>query len=51
VVVLNAGAAILVAGGAHDLGSAVDRARATIDSGAAQGILEGLVQLTNHPAA
>jgi anthranilate phosphoribosyltransferase len=51
VVVLNAGAAILVAGGAHDLGSAVDRARATIDSGAAQGILEGLVRLTNQPAA
>ena len=51
VVALNAGAAILVAGGAHDLGSAVDRARAAIDSGAAQGVLEGLVRLTANPAA
>ena len=34
VVALNAAAAILAAGGAHDLGSALDRARAAIDSGA-----------------
>jgi anthranilate phosphoribosyltransferase len=51
VVVLNAAAAILVAGGAHDLGSAVDRARAAIDSGAAQGVLEALVRMTAQPAA
>ncbi len=51
VVVLNAAAAILVAGGAHDMGSAVDRARATIDSGAAQGVLEALVRFTTHLAA
>ena len=51
VVVLNAGAAILVAGGAHDLGSAVDRARAAIDSGAAQGVLEALVRLSSDLAA
>jgi anthranilate phosphoribosyltransferase len=47
VVAINAGAAILVAGGAEDLGSAVDRAREAIDSGAAQGVLEALVRLTN----
>ncbi len=51
VVALNAGAAILVADGAHDLGAAVDRARAAIDSGAAQGVLEGLVRLTRDLAA
>jgi anthranilate phosphoribosyltransferase len=51
VVVLNAAAAILVAEGAHDLGSAADRARGAIDSGAAQGVLEALVRLTAELAA
>ncbi len=46
VVALNAAAAILAAGGAHDLGSALDRARAAIDSGAAEGVLGRLVELT-----
>ena len=50
VVALNAGAAILVADGAPDLGSAVDRARDAIDSGAARGVLEGLVRLTSDLA-
>ena len=51
VVLLNAGAAILAAGNAHDLGAAVDRARASIDSGAAEGVLEGLVRLTAELSA
>jgi anthranilate phosphoribosyltransferase len=46
VVLLNAGAAILAADGAPDLGSGVDRARQAIDSGAAQGVLQRLVELT-----
>jgi anthranilate phosphoribosyltransferase len=50
VVALNAAAAILVAGGAHDLGSALDRARAAIDSGAAQGVLEALARHTTDLA-
>jgi anthranilate phosphoribosyltransferase len=51
VVAMNAGAAILAAGDAHDLGSGVERARETIDSGAAGGVLERLVRLTNELAA
>ena len=50
VVVLNAGAAILAAGAAHDLGAGVERARETIDSGAAQGVLERLAALTRELA-
>ena len=51
VVAVNAGAAILVAGGASELGSAVDLARDAIDSGAARGVLERLVRLTADLAA
>jgi len=47
VVVLNAGAAILVGGGASDLAAGVERARETIDSGAARDVLERLVELTS----
>ena len=46
VVALNAGAAILAADGARDLAGGVDRARESIDSGDAQGVLERLVGLT-----
>jgi anthranilate phosphoribosyltransferase len=46
IVLLNAGAAILVAGGADDLASAVERAREAVDSGAAQGVLDGLARLS-----
>ena len=46
VVLLNAGAAILAADGASDLGGGVDRARQSIDSGAAQGVLQRLVDVT-----
>ena len=51
VVVLNAGAAILAGGGAHDLAAGVERAREAIDSGAALGVLERLVRLTRELAA
>ena len=46
VVLLNAGAAILAADGAPDLAAAVDVARQSIDSGAAEGVLQRLVALT-----
>ncbi len=50
VVCLNGGAAILAAGAAHDLAAGVERARETIDSGAAEGVLERLRQLTGELA-
>jgi anthranilate phosphoribosyltransferase len=46
VVCINAGAAILAAGGAHDLGAGTERAHEVIDSGAAEGVLERLIRLT-----
>ena len=46
VVLLNAGAAILVGGGADDLRGGVERAREAIDSGAARTVLARLVDLT-----
>jgi anthranilate phosphoribosyltransferase len=51
VVVLNAGAAILVGGGhAEDLPAGVARAAETIDSGAAADVLDRLVDLTGRLA-
>jgi anthranilate phosphoribosyltransferase len=50
VVVLNAGAAIVVGGGAPDLASGIGRARESIDSGAARGVLERLVGITSDLA-
>ncbi len=50
VVILNAGAAILAGGGAHDLASGVERAADAIDSGAAEGTLERLAKLTQELA-
>src|SRR4051812_22805222 len=47
IVVLNAGAALLVAGGGDDLPAAVRRAEDAIESGAAQRTLETLVRLSN----
>jgi anthranilate phosphoribosyltransferase len=47
VVLLNAGAAILVGGGADDLRGGVERAREAIDSGAARTLLARLVEATN----
>jgi anthranilate phosphoribosyltransferase len=46
IVVLNAGAAIYVAGGAESLGAGVERAGAAIDSGEARALLERLVAAT-----
>jgi anthranilate phosphoribosyltransferase len=43
IVCLNAGAALVVAGRADDLGDGVEQARASIDSGAAAAVLERLV--------
>ncbi|MFI5123176.1 MAG: anthranilate phosphoribosyltransferase [Vicinamibacteria bacterium] len=51
VILLNAGAAILAAGAAHDLAAGVERAREVIDSGAALGVLERLSRLTQELAA
>ena len=50
VVVLNAGAAILVGGAAEDLGAGIERAREAIDSGAAREVLERLVALSGELA-
>ncbi len=50
VVLLNAGAAIFVGGVASDLGAGVERARETIDSGAASKVLERLVERSGDPS-
>jgi anthranilate phosphoribosyltransferase len=50
VVLLNSGAALLVAGQAADLADGVERAARSIDSGAARRVLEDLVARTNAPA-
>jgi anthranilate phosphoribosyltransferase len=51
VVALNAGAAIMVGGGAEDLAGGVERARESISSGQARSVLEGLVELSGELAA
>jgi anthranilate phosphoribosyltransferase len=48
VTLLNAGAAILVGGGADDLAGGVDRAREAIESGAAREVLSRLVELSGR---
>ncbi len=50
VVALNAGAAIMVGGGADDLGAGVERAREAIESGAARSVLDRLVELSGELA-
>jgi anthranilate phosphoribosyltransferase len=50
VVTLNAGAAILAADAAIDLEGGIDRARETIDSGAAGEVLDRLISLTGELA-
>jgi len=50
IVLLNAGAAIYVAGLATTVGDGVERARATLDSGAAKQKLEALVALSRQLA-
>jgi anthranilate phosphoribosyltransferase len=49
-VLLNAGAAIFVAGGADDLRAGIERAREAIDSGAARDVLGRLVAMTGEIA-
>jgi anthranilate phosphoribosyltransferase len=51
VVMLNAGAAILVGGGADDLESGIERARESLDSGAARDVLARLVEASGRLAA
>ena len=51
VVLANAGAAILAAGGVDDLRSGVERAREAVDSGAAGKVLERLVELSGQLAS
>jgi anthranilate phosphoribosyltransferase len=51
VVLLNAGAAVVVGGGAPDLPAGVERARLAIDSGAARAVLERLVEITGDLAS
>jgi anthranilate phosphoribosyltransferase len=51
VVVLNAAAALVVAGAAADLGEGLGLARASLDSGAAAARLEALVQASAARAA
>ncbi|MBS9716406.1 anthranilate phosphoribosyltransferase [Pseudohalocynthiibacter aestuariivivens] len=48
-VLLNAAAALVVAGVAHDLPEGVDMARASIDSGAAKSKVIGLAHITSEP--
>ena len=50
VVALNAGAAIMVGGGAEDLAQGIERAGESIDSGAAREVLRRLVELSGELA-
>jgi anthranilate phosphoribosyltransferase len=50
VVAVNAAAAIYAAGRAHDLGAAIERAHESLDSGAAEGVLERLITVTTELA-
>jgi anthranilate phosphoribosyltransferase len=51
VVLLNAGAAIVVGDGAPDLPAGIEQARDSIDSGAASAVLERLIEITGELAA
>jgi anthranilate phosphoribosyltransferase len=48
VVLLNAGAAIQVGGGADDLGGGVEQARKSLDTGAARDVLERLIEVSGR---
>lgn len=50
IVLLNAGAALMLAGAAKDLGEGIARAGKAIDSGAAQKTLDDLIRISNEPA-
>src|SRR5438128_2293108 len=49
IVLLNSGAALVIAGQAADLASGIELAARSLDSGAAQQVLEDLVARTNAP--
>jgi anthranilate phosphoribosyltransferase len=49
IVLLNAGAALLIAGRVGDLAGGIELAARSLDSGAAQQVLEALVARTNAP--
>ncbi|MBV8529464.1 MAG: anthranilate phosphoribosyltransferase [Candidatus Dormibacteraeota bacterium] len=51
IVLLNAAAALVAAGASPDLRGGVERASASIDSGAARRVLERLVNVSNRPWA
>jgi len=51
IVLLNAGAALLVAGAARSLGEGISRAAAAIDRGAATATLEQLIATSHHGAS
>ena len=50
IVLLNAGAALLVAGRVEDLADGIELAARSVDSGAARQVLAALVARTNAPA-
>jgi anthranilate phosphoribosyltransferase len=51
IVLLNSGAALVIAGRASDLATGIELAARSLDSGAARRVLEDLVARTNAPAA
>ena len=51
IVLLNAAAALLIAGRAEDLADGIERAARSLDSGAAQRVLDALVARSNAPPA
>ena len=51
IVLLNSGAALLVAGRASNLAAGIELAARSIDSGAARRVLQDLVARTNAPVA
>jgi anthranilate phosphoribosyltransferase len=50
IVLLNSGAALVIAGRASELGEAVELAARALDSGAARQVLDALIARTNAPA-
>jgi anthranilate phosphoribosyltransferase len=50
IVTFNAGCALYVAGIAGDVSDGIERARASIDSGAATSVLENVIAITNREA-
>jgi anthranilate phosphoribosyltransferase len=51
IVLLNAAAALVVSGSVAEIGDGIDLARHSIDSGAANGVLDALVRVSNEHAS